>query len=44
MSAVHTAEHIFAGSLRKLRSDLIILKVDQSDTQNSIYMNVEILD
>ncbi len=44
MSAAHTAEHIFAGSLRKLRSDLTILKVDQSDTQNSIYVNVEILD
>ena len=44
MSAAHTAEHLFAGSLRKLRSDLTVLKVDQSDTRNSIFVDVENLD
>lgn len=44
MNAAHTAEHLFAGNLRKLNPNLSILKVDQSDNKNSIYVDVESLD
>lgn len=44
MIAAHTAEHLFAGNLRKLNPNITILKVDQSDNRNSIYVDVEILD
>lgn len=44
MSAAHTAEHLFAGSLRKIRSDVTILKVDQSEGRASIYVDAKSLD
>ena len=44
MSAAHTAEHLFAGSIRRLKPDLTILKVDQSEGRNSIYVDVKNLD
>lgn len=44
MSAAHTAEHLFAGSLRKIRPNITILKVDQSEGRNSIYVNTKTLD
>ena len=44
MSEAHTAEHLFAGSIRRLKPDLTILKVDQSEGRNSIYVDVKNLD
>ena len=44
MSATHTAEHLFAGSIRRIKPDLTVLKVDQSAGRNSIYVNAKNLD
>lgn len=44
MSAAHTAEHLFAGSLRKINPDVTISKVDQSEGRNSVYVSSKILD
>ncbi|MFQ6135250.1 MAG: DHHA1 domain-containing protein [Nitrososphaerales archaeon] len=44
MSTAHTAEHLFAGSLRKIRPDVTILKVDQAEGRNSIYVGAKSLD
>ena len=44
MSATHTAEHLFAGSIRRIKPDLTVLKVDQSDGKNSIYVDAKTLD
>ena len=44
MSATHTAEHLFAGSIRRIKPDLTVLKVDQSDGRNSIYVDAKNLD
>ena len=44
MSEAHTAEHLFAGSIQRIKHDLTVIKVDQSKGQNSIYVNVKNLD
>jgi alanyl-tRNA synthetase len=44
LSAAHTAEHIFAGSLREIQPEVQILKVDQSQGRNSLYVSAEHLE
>lgn len=44
MDAAHTAEHLFAGSLKTLKPDIKIVKVDQSSVRSSLYVDTPQLD
>lgn len=44
MRAAHTAEHLFAGSLRILQPSIKVVKVDQSEGRNSLFIEAERLD
>ena len=44
MRAAHTAEHLFAGSLRIIQPSIKIVKVDQSEDRNSLFIEAESLD
>jgi len=42
--AAHTAEHLFAGSLKRLKPGLKVVKVDQSEGKGSLYVDIPQLD
>ncbi len=44
MRAAHTAEHLFAGSLRIIQPSIKVVKVDQSGGRNSLFIEAESLD
>jgi alanyl-tRNA synthetase len=44
MGAAHTAEHLFAGSLRNIQPGIKVVKVDQSDDRNNLFIEAERLD
>ena len=38
ISAAHTAEHIFVGTLQKIIDDVVVVKVDQDEHHNAVVL------